>query len=228
MIKTDKSDIILDSEYETLTVQLPNGQILIRNIDEYNILKYQKFKGRRIIKRIDKDCKVTETFNEGIFNIVYKDTSMQLRDKIEIAKRLSYCIENKTSEPIRQLLFDNIKDELKEDILIRWLYPFGSRLSINKDCIIIDDLFKVDMNAQAYYKGANGQFNRLCIVASKTGQLNKVLTHELGNIEIDFKTMEIYTKVLFLLFPNVKDRVFFNQLPANIQKHIYDVLNGIE
>lgn len=223
----DDDKCILDSQYETLTIKNKDGLLSIRNIDEYNILRYQDFNGERIIIDLDENCSITETFEEGIFNIKYKDTSMQLRNKIEIAKRIKYCIENKTSDPIRELLFNEIKDELKEDILIRWLYPFGSRLSINKDCIIIDDLFKVDMNGQAYYK-SNNTFNRLCIVAGKTGQINKVLTHELGDIQIDFKTMEIYTKVLFLLFPNIKDSVFFNQLPENLKIYIRKMLSEIE
>ena len=58
-------------------------------------------------------------------------------------------------------------------------------------------------------------------MAGHNGALsNKTIKHELGEVKINFKTMEIYTKVLFLLFPNLNDSVFINQLPANIKKYI--------
>ena len=213
---------IIDSEYNTLTVLDKNNKILIRNIDEYNILKYRDFDGKQIKVDLADGCKILETFNDGIFNISWKNIKLQSRDKIEIAKRIKYCIENQTSEPIKELLLNEVSTEIKDSVLNLFLVPFGDRLKISKTEIIIDDRFKVDMNGQAYYKN-NNQYSSLCIVAGNNGNLtNKIIKHELGDVKIDFKTMEIYTKVLFLLFPNLQDRVFTNQLPDKLNKYISD------
>lgn len=219
--------MIIDSDYNTLTIKTHDGQILLRNIDEYNLLKYQDYNGERIITDLADGVNITETFNDGIFNVTYKDISMQIRDKIELAKRIVYCKNNKTSEPIKELLLKNVESQLKEDILINWLMPFGYRLQIDKEQIIIDDLFKVDTNGQAYYKMPNGEFKRLCIVVGNEGQVKREINHDLGKMNIDFKTMEIYNKVLFLLFPNINDVVFFNQLTPEIKDHVRRVLSEL-
>ncbi|NIU00393.1 MAG: hypothetical protein GWN01_05475 [Nitrosopumilaceae archaeon] len=213
--------MILDSDYNTLTIQKPDGEIIIRNIDEYNILKYKDFKGKRIIKKW-KHGKVEETYNDGIFNVVYKDYAMQIRDKIEVCKRLKYAMENRTLEPIKDLLLERTEKEIKDDILKRWLLPFLHRLRIDKNGVTVDDIFKVDMNGQAYKKDS-GKWTHLCIVASETGKINNKVKHELGEIKIDFRTMEIYNKVLFLLFPNQKDTVFMNQLPGDVKYKMSEI-----
>jgi len=212
--------MIIDSDYGTLTIKNDEGYILIRNIDEYNILKYGKFNGYRIIKDFPDNVNVTETFDEGIFNVSQGTIKLQIRDKNEMAKRINYCIENNTSEPIKELLLESVSKSIQDDVLTMWLVPFGDKLSINKDEIIINNMFKVDMNGQAYYKDNNDSWQFLCIVASKTGQLNRIINHSLGNVTIDFRTMEIYSKVLFLLFPNINDNVFYNQLPAHIKNDL--------
>jgi len=217
--------MIIDSDYETLTVKDESGKILIRNIDEYNILKYQDFKGNRIIIDLDKDTNITETFDEGIFNISHKGTKMQLRNKIEIAKRVKFCMDNDTIEPIKELLLNNIESEIKDSLLDRWLMPFHERLEVGKKEIIIDKIFKVDMNGQAYNLRSKNNWSHLCIVASQTGQLNRIIKHDLGKVKIDFRTMEIYNKVLFLLFPNLKDTVFTGQLSPQTKRLIKSKVN---
>jgi len=211
--------MIIDSDYQTLTIKTFDNKILIRNIDEYNLLKYKDFNGERIKKTFKDGTKVEETFNDGIFNISHKDIKMQLRNKIEVSKRLKYCIDNDTTQPIKDLLLDNIESEIKDDLLYHWLVPFIQRVQVNKTEIIIDEYFKVDMNGAAHYKQGN-KWHFLCIVASEAGKINRFIKHDLGSINIDFKTMEIYTKVLFLLFPNLKDSIFMNQLPDKLRKEV--------
>ena len=209
--------MILDNDYETLTVKDDNGLILIRNIDEYNLMKYGDFDGKRIIKKLDKDTEITETFNDGIFNVRHKEFSLQVRDKIELCKRLKHCMAYNTIEPIKELLIKSVEKELDKNFLDTALKPFSKRIETKKDMIIIDKLFAVDQNGQAYIIEDDDKFKRLCIVAHETGKMNHVLSHTLGNFKLNFKTLEIYIKVLFLLFPNFNDKVFWNQLPKEIQ-----------
>jgi len=214
---------IIDNDYETLTVKDVNGKILIRNIDEYNLMKYKDFKGDRIIVKLNNKCEVIETYNNGIFNVRYEGYKMQIRDKIEVCKRLKFCLDTGSDQPIKELLLNNVKDTIKEDWIREVLKPFGDRVEIktidNKTKVYIDNLFCVDSNGQAYFK-TNGSLKNICIVADHSGKLNFKLGHELGKFDLDFRTLEIYSKVLFFLFPNVKDSVFMNQLPAKIKSII--------
>lgn len=212
--------MIIDSDYNLLTIQTFDNQILFRNIDEYNLLKYKDFNGQQIIIDLPDGVNIKETFEEGIFNVSYKDIAMQIRDKNDLAKRITFCRDNNTSEPIKELLLSKIESQIKDDVLINWLLPFSNRLTITKEHVLIDDCFKVDTNGQAYYKKPNGEFNRLCIVVGSSGHIARLVKHDLGELKIDFKTMEIYNKVLFLLFPNINDTVFFNQLPDELKKHV--------
>jgi len=214
--------MIIDNDYETLTVKDKDNKIKIRNIDEYNLMKYQDFDGDRIIVNLNKNCSVIETFDEGIFNIRFKNYRMQLRDKIEVCKRLKFAIETHNDNPIKELLLDNVKDSLDKDFLIMVLKGYGERVKITDKEILIDEWFKVDMNGQAYFKNIHEEFKAVCIVANKTGQMNYKLKHELGKFDLSFKTLEIYFKVLFLLFPNKEDSVFMNQLP----KKLKGIING--
>jgi hypothetical protein len=207
---------IIDSDYQTLTIKTIDNQILIRNIDEYNLLKYGEFEGKRIIVNLPENVKVVETFDEGIFNVSNNDVSIQLRDRIEICKRLTYCMQNETSDPIKELLLNSIETEIKKDVLEKWLIPFYERVQIIDCEVIIDNIFKVNKDGTAYYKDSKG-WNFLCIVVHSNGQQNRIIKHELGEVKIDFKTIEIYNKVLFLLFPNLQDNIFLNQLPLKIK-----------
>ncbi len=216
---------IIDSDYQTLTIQDSKGKILIRNIDDYNLLKYEKYNGDRIIAELDKDTSVIETFDDGIFNVKYKSVSMQLKDKIEVAKRLKYCLENNTTEPIKELLQKNIKDKIEMEFLDKMLFAFKDRIKINDHNILINnDMFRINKDGQAFYLNG-GEYRSLCIVASKTAQIS--YNHDLGDVKINFRTIEIYSKVLFLLFPNVKDTVFMNQLPDDLKKYVKDLHKGL-
>jgi hypothetical protein len=212
---------IIDNDYQTLTILDQNKKVIIRNINEYNIMKYEDFKGKQIKKTLNKYCKVEETFNDGVFNVFLKGHKLQSHNKIEICKRLKFCIDNDTIDPIVELFESEIKEELNQMFFDQVLEPFMNRIKITEEKeIIIDDIFKIDMNGQAYFKNANKKFMSLCIVAGSQ-EFKHAITHALGKFKVDFRTIEIYYKILFLLYPNKSDRVFYNQLP----KHIKEVLN---
>jgi len=212
---------IIDNDFQTLTIKDIHNKIIIRNIDEYNLLKYgELFKGDRIIVKLSDECQVIETYNNGIFNIKYKEYKMQIRDKIEVCKRLKFCMEQNTTIPIKELLLNEVKTTIEINWLKEVLKPFGDRVEIKEDKkIIIDNLFMVDERGQAYYK-TNQDFKSVCIVADQKGKLNYKLGHELGKFNLNFRTLEIYSKVLFLLYPNMNDSVFINQLPKKIKEII--------
>lgn len=212
---------IIDNDYDTLTVLDKDEKILIRQINEYNLLKYKDFKGKQIeFKR--GQVHVLETFNDGIFNIRVGKHKLQTHNKIEIAKRIKFCMTNNTTEPIIELLRDELTDEINKEFFHNALKPFGDRLEfLEDDSILIDKIFKVDKNGQAHVIRKKGDFKFICIVAGDP-KFKHHINHSLGTFKIDFRTTEIYFKVLYLLFPDQKDKVFFGQLPKPIQRRIKD------
>ena len=201
--------MLINSDYNTLTLMDKTGKIYFRQINDYNLLKFVDFDSNRIMVKLNSNCEVIETFNNGIFNVKYGNIRLQLHNKQEIAKRLKYCMENKTTTPIKELILDKQSDKVNRDYLINSLKPFYDKIKFTNDSIIVKDLFKVNNNGQAY-KLNKTKWSFLCIVVNSFND-DKIKT-DLGNIKINFKTQEILFKVLFLLFPNKLDSVFMNQL----------------
>ena len=212
--------MIIDSDYDTLTIMNKEKKIIIRNINEYNLMKYNEFKGERIIKQLNDYCKVEESFNDGVFNILIRGKKLQSHNKIEVCKRLKLCENLDTIDPLIELFQDEIKSELNKIFFEQVLEPFRSRIEINDEQdIIIDKVFKVDKNGQAYYLNANDKFNHLCIVAGSP-KFKHMINHAIGKFSVDFRTIEIYYKILFLLYPNKEDSVFYNQLPKKLREMV--------
>ena len=82
-------NLIIDSDYQTLTVKTDKGQILIRNIDEYNLLKYDDFKEKEesleilsdIKSRIDSENKVPVYLWKALFNSLDLDKDLLAKAK---------------------------------------------------------------------------------------------------------------------------------------------------
>lgn len=203
--------MIINSDNNSLLI-LQDNNLIIRNLNEYTLLKYQDFNGNRIILKIG-NIEIIETFNEGIFNVIHKDISMQIRDKIELCKRIKLNDE----KFIYELLLSEKSPEFNMEFLLKALNPFYNRLKFNNDLIIVDNLFCVDKNGQAYFIEKN-ENKKLCIVANNLKTLN--YKTDLGDLQISFRTLEIIYKVLFLLHPNLKDNVFTRQLSEDILKII--------
>lgn len=130
------------------------------------------------------------------------------------------CRELESNQPLLELFKEEIQDDLNEEFFKVSLSAFENRVKINDDKdIIIDEFFKVDKNGQAHFKNINGQWKFLCIVAGSP-KFKHFIQHAIGRFEVDYKTIEIYYKVLFLLYPNKSDSVFYNQLPDHIKEVI--------
>ncbi len=204
--------MIVNSDNNSLLI-IDKNKLIIRNLNEYNIMKYQDFNGNRIIVKIGK-CDIVETYNEGIFNVSFDKISMQIRDPNDLCKRIKFNDENY----IIELLKNENKDKFNMDFLLKSLSGYHEFLKFTDHEIIINNMFSVDKNGQAYYFTDPKFKNKLCIVASNLKKLD--YKTEIGNIIIDFRTLEIIHKVLFLISPNINDSIFINQLPIEIKKII--------
>jgi hypothetical protein len=200
--------MLINSDNNSLLI-LKDQKLIIRNLNEYTLLKYQEFNGNRIILKIG-NTEIIETYNDGIFNVCYNDLSMQIRDPIELCKRIKF----NDQKYIIELLINEKSNEFNMDFIVKSLSNYFDNLKFTDTEIIINSMFSVDLNGQAYYF-FNDKKIKICIVASNLKTFD--YKTQLGNIKIDFRTLEIIHKVLFLLFPNCKDLIFFRQLPKKIQ-----------
>jgi hypothetical protein len=111
---------------------------------------------------------------------------------------------------------------------------YSGRIEVTDLGFIIDGRFMVDRNGSArvniMYKGTGEkqkkltdiQWKFICIVAAGVRK-RKVRMPSGEEIEIDPVDEQIMRKILFLLNPNMSDRVFTNQLPDIIKEELtYD------
>ncbi len=216
--------MLLEDRQDQIIVSDINGNVDTKPKTEYFLLKYLDFEGKRIFYQFNKNSWIQETYNEGIFNLVYKDASMQLRDAEKVVFCINFHRQNPTSkhrlQPFEELFTKNFTEKLETDVLKSILKAFDHRLKFVNDGIEVDDRFSVDKNGQAYQK-FDGIWRTICIVAN-TSQTNDRFNIDtvIGNIEINAKSLEIIAKVMFLLKPNMKDSVFTSQLSKDNKEQL--------
>ena len=152
------------SERETTLLVLENGKIKQLSKDFYNLIKVKRFNGERIIqtfkdKDSDDEIEVQETFNKGIFNVKYKNTIIQLRDRNVVCG----CIENwyqtndinKMVETFQEQY--RIQEETKVFQYMANLFP-DKRVVAKDRAFIVDGLWKIDNQGTAYVNSSWSRF----------------------------------------------------------------------
>jgi hypothetical protein len=213
--------LIINSDYNSLLIQ-KGSKLFIRNLNEYNILKHKDFDSNRINVTIG-SVNIHETYNDGIFNITvtsenHNELKFQVHKTIDLCKHILFNDE----KLLLKFLQGEKKTDINQQFLIKSLKGFYDNLKFTNDSIIINDLFKVDKNAQAYFLHEDKE-KPLCIVAVNHEKFKMFDNIGLGDQEIDFKTMEILHKVLFLLIPNMQDSIFINQLPKPFLEKLKEI-----
>ena len=198
-----------------------NGIIMTKINDSYNRLKYGEFMGNRVAHNFDDEAYVQETYDDRIFNCVYKGERMQIR----IADKLCDTIVGRNKEEYIILFKSCFYEAHKIEILTGLVKDsFGDRVKMKPDdSFVIDDRFMVDTHATAHYlkrskAWKDDKWSHLCIVAKAVSK--KKIKTRVGMVEIDVKLLEILAKINFLLYPNVKDTIFTNQLPEWLMKSL--------
>ena len=87
--------LLEDREDQIIVLDL-NGKVDTKPKTDYFVLKYKDFDGDRIFYQFDKDSYVQETYNDGIFNCIYKTERMQIRQASKIAFCIKWHQNNKT------------------------------------------------------------------------------------------------------------------------------------
>ena len=203
-------------------------------------LKLKRYNGDRIYHKFNDECEIQETFNQGIFNFTVKsegiDSIIQIR--VEWADDVATAIENEDLNSMLEIfeIHRSGGKGFQEKMLDSLMNQYSGRIEVTDKGFIIDKRFMVDRNGTAHinqhYDGISGDKKKqkkiadswkfICIVAAQARK-RKLRLPDGTETEIDPTDDTILRKILFLLRPNMNDRVFTDQLTDTIREELeYD------
>ena len=218
--------MIIAERPTNLIIRTKRDEYVHRPNDSYNKLKYGTFQANRIFHEWDSEARVEETFNERIFNCIYKEERLQLRKANDICK----AILTKNKEDYVELFKSNYYDLHKAqllDSLIKDNSTLKGRVKRTKDDeYIVDDVFKVDGRAITYVLDTHRiknskrvkKWNHLCTVIGKEPRVREILTKEIGVVKVDKATLKCLAKIFCLIRPHTWDSIIWNQIPKWLQR----------
>lgn len=206
------------------------GVITTRPNSPYYSLRYFKYNSNRIAYTFSDRSFVQEMFDDRIFNCWCNGKRVQFRQ--DLSEKLSAAINHHDMygnvREYNELFKIAFEEEPNWYIIDRYLNNIeGVRRT--KMGFIIYDSFKIDYkgNAWVHRKGDSApedgeDWSSLCIVmkgAKHSYESDKAfLPNEFGEMtEVNALTMTIISKIVFLLNPNMKDRVFTGQLSKQLK-----------
>jgi hypothetical protein len=197
--------MIIETTNNELIIKDKNNSVSSVPKTPYFVTKHELFDGERIITYIQ-DCKITETFNDMIFNVEIDGRTVQTRPIF--ADSICQAIMSKDRSALERLIPIIESGSAPRSAMVSLLKIYGDRIKEVPTGFIIDDLFLVDMTGNA---NLINEKKFLCIVAPNTKDNNEV----------------ILSKILFLLNPNLGDEVFTRQL-SNETLEILKRAQGID
>ena len=171
-----------------------NGKIMTKINDSYNNLKYGKYDGNRIFYKFNDEAEVQETYDDRIFNCMYKNETMQVRKSEKICESILDNNVDSYATVFKETYYEIHKIELITGLIKR---SYGERVKLrNDDSFVIDDRFMVDSNATAHYskKSKKDNWEFLCIVVKGRPRKKSIKT-KIGLVELDEKLLEILSKI---------------------------------
>lgn len=211
---------ILEERGDSYIIEDNAGNISHQLRTNYFDLKYLKFNNERVFHDFGGGLYVEETYDDAIFNAYNGKKTIQISD----GEGISEAIAN--DDPARYLeIFNEWYDAAVQTETIKMLfsmYPHRIDMKSAKGCYVVDEIFMVDAKGVAHFL-EDGAWKFLCIVASGSRNGQKISLPGIKSSEITPLTMVIIAKIMFLLNPNSKDGVFFNQLPKAARAHVLEL-----
>lgn len=205
-------------ERDDLLIVMQNSKVETLPLSPYTALKHKYFHGNRIIYKFNDEMEVMETYTDGIFNCTLRSERLQIRKRDDIAKAIVRHHETNDCTYYEQIFATEYAKHYRTDLLMQLLEVYGERVKVRGDAFVIDGIFRVDQHGNAYVKEANKYgWKNICIVVQ--GKLKpRYIDTPIGSIQLDETAMTIIAKTTFLLFPNLEDTVFGQQLPDGVKR----------
>jgi len=213
---------ILVENKSILTVLVDGKMDTIPNT-VYNKLKVGTYAGNRIFHTFDKEknIKVEETFDNGIFNCyVGEEPSIQLRNGEIVAKAIIQHQEDDKLDLIKKAYLGEMEQSYSEKAVNEFLEPMMKSGRVKRIGLgyLIDKRFVMTDHAVCQqYKDDTWQ--NVCIVVQNDINPFNIDT-PFGATEVSAKAVEILSKIIFLLKPNTGDSVFMDQLVPKLREEL--------
>lgn len=221
---------ILEKRKDQLVLRAGDGRVMTVPLTPYTELKYVHFAGNRISYRFGDGMEVQETYNDGVFNCTYGGHQLQIRSRDILAVTILKHMRCMGPSLYEALFREEYEKHHQADLLKYMLAGYRDRVrvvttdykngAVATEVYIDDGLFKVDWHSNAYVMdfadtdaddGQHDWYRPICIVASTVQSAN--IDTPVGTLKMDERTMTTLAKTMFLLNPNLDDRVFTSQLP---------------
>lgn len=205
-------------ERDDLLIVLQNSKVETLPLCPYTVLKHKYFHGNRIIYKFNSDMEVTETYTDGIFNCSLRSENLQIRRRDDIARAITQHYEANDCTLYEEIFATEYAKHYRTDLLMQFLQVYDERVNLHGDAFVIDGIFRVDQHGNAYVRDVNKYgWKNICIVVQGKLKLHYIDT-PIGSIQLDETALTIIAKITFLLFPNLEDIVFAQQLPDNVKR----------
>ncbi|MBI4258311.1 MAG: hypothetical protein HY619_05085 [Thaumarchaeota archaeon] len=209
-------------ERKDLLVVIRQGKVETLPKTPYTILKHLHFRGRRIIYTFNKEMKVVETYDDGIFNAHMKSGHLQIRKRDRLAEAVIEHHEKGETSNFQALFSEEYAEQNRLELIKHLVGEYRGRVRFEENLTEVDGLFAVDQHGNAYVKDDSAlpaDWRKLCLVAQ--GQLTpRYVETPIGPVRLDERGLTILAKILFLLNPNMEDSVFASQLPDWVRRRI--------
>ena len=220
--------LILEERDEQTICKDDDGKIITVPNSDYYWTKHIKFQGKAVGWIFSEDCYVRETMDQRIFNCWCGRGRIQLRQ--DLSDDLCAIIRNyikgvSTEEDALtkyKELFNQIQKEIPDMDMLRYYLSELSDVKITLKGFEIKNNFLIDYKGNAWVKGALYKYNSLCIVMKRYDKNMKFLMSDGELHSINALTLTIISKIMFLLNPNLEDRVFTRQLSKEILNRLDD------
>ena len=219
---------VIDSNKNHLVVLTDEGKVKTIANNRYYKLKYdpayvdKRDDTDRILHKFTSKEMIQETYNEKIFNCMYKSMLVQSRQS-EAETVCGFILDN---DRIGYAKYIGEKYQVVncQKLLEQLLEPFKERLQFKRRGVIVDDTYMIKYDGNAMLKNppqCSERWKSLCLVVDGYLSKRKIRT-VIGVIEMSKLLQVIMVKVGFCLKPVITDDVFMDQLPNNLQKCLRD------
>ncbi len=219
---------ILIQDNGSVLVILNNGKQDTVPNTTYNRLKIGVFEGNQISHKFGDEITITETYDDGIFNCITADgkVDLQSRQSDQIADAIVKHQNDGKLDTIQGILLKELKPSYELKAIDEFLQPFYNNGRIVKfgKHFMVDNRFSIDEFAKVSQlvpktESKNEYWNGMCVVIKNT-LIPFDISTPVGVFTLDSRAIEVLSKILFLLKPNMKDGVFVDQLKYDLKEQL--------
>lgn len=207
----------------------------------YSKLKNMYFENNRIMYKFADFVEATETFNPRIFNLMYDNLLITVRQ--DMSERVCKSIEdhfiNGDYTKFKELFLEVYSEEHEDEIVESFILAISPYVRIEKKefkhntgkarlpVYIVKESFAIDSTGVSYYRREDDNtWQFLCTIVQSANQSYRVPLKKIGWAKLSETMSDIISKIIFFLHPNINDGVFTGQLKEHAKLLYNSLMDG--